>query len=733
MTSQEDKSVLSSHALIAFAFVEEAYAKTGDVVSGLLPLFAPLLAGKTGRQFDPKGFAQDVSARYGIPMSPLVAEGLVERLAEAKLLYLEDQDSRIYRVSAVKAADPGVDEKSIDGVLDDFVAFANKSLTPLGLAQAPEALKSGLLARLTSAEFLGAMERKQKNYFVGNKLTLKKPDEPEDNIDAESAVDVLSAEFALRSMEKGGASAELLVKIATGALIAEVILTLQAPGGENSLDDLSIFIDAPLLLDRLDLSSIELNEFAISLFELMEKAQVRMAVFSHTLDEMRGTILGPLDAMKRGEEPFGPLGSRIRLDSSQAAYARAVLDSLEEKLNDLHVTILDADELRTEAGLQRLSVDTEESLRNNVGPLHVGLERRIRDAASIASIMRLRPSRKARSIVEAGSVFVTRNPVVSNSSRSHLVFKGLIDRDEVPPAIMDRALAGYLWFVVGGNVGAITRKKLIANCSYVMSPKNDIISKVRQYLTEVDSGKAEMFSALLLDNRAQRCLVHSTLGFPSAVTASNVDAILQEVRESVAGELLERAAQREAEMAESHQAELSALTDAQRDAALEYENAALVDRQRAKSLIDEQARIASERAIELRETRDRIVLMEAEGRQDVDRRVGKAVSWARVSKKVVAGLLVIVYLAAVWVTYDLSPDLGVWKKVVAALVALSGFWFVPQLVFRLLGGLIWKWRFGKAVDTLGLRSNIDEFEVDVDKETAVRKDGRLSNKVDEVN
>lgn len=723
MTSQENKNVLSSHALIAFAFVEEAYAKTGDVVAGLLPLFAPLLVGKVGRQFDPKGFAQDVSARYGIPMSPLVAEGLVERLAEAKLLYLENKDSRVYRVSVLRVPDPGVDEESIDAVLDEFVGFANRSLEPLGLEQASELLKSGLLARLTSVKFLGAMERKEKNYFVGNKLTLKKLDEPEDNVDLDSAIDVLCAEFALRSMDKGGVSAELLVKIATGALIAEVILTLQSPGGAHSLEELTVFIDAPLLLDRLDLSTVELREFAASLFELMEKAQVRLAVFSHTLDEMRGTILGPLDAIKRGEEPFGPLGSRIRLDSSHAAYARGVLDSLAENVKDMQIAVLDADELRTEAGFQRLSAETEESLRNNVGPLHVGLERRIRDAASIASIMRLRSSRKARSVVEAGSLLVTRNPIVSSLSRSHLVFKGLIDTDEVPPAMMDRALAGYLWFVVGGNVGAITRQKLIANCSYVMNPKGDIISKVRQFLTEVDAKKAEMFSALLLDNRAQRCLVHATLGFPSAVTSSNVDAILQEVRESVASELLERAELREAEMTKMHQAELSSLVESKNAVTLEYESIVLAEKFRAQSLIEERDRIANEKALELQQARNQLFLKNAEARKDVDSRMVKAVSSARASKRFVAGLFVIVYFAVVWVTYDLSPDLGILKKIVAVSVALLGFWFIPQLVYKSLGGIVWKLRFYKAVETLGLCAYLDEFQVDVNAETAIRKEG----------
>lgn len=722
MTSHEEKSALSSHALIAFAFVEDAYAKTGDIVSGLLPLFAPLLAGKKGWPFDPKSFSEDVSNRYGIPMSSLVAEGLVERLAEAKLLYLEDKESRVYRVASVQIPDVTIDEESIEGVLNDFVAFANRSLTTLGLEQASEVLKSGLLERLTSAQFLSAVERKDKNYFVGNKLTLKKKEEPEDVVDLASALDVLSAEFALRSMDQGGISADSLIKIATGALIAEVVLTLQSPGGVSSLDQLSVFIDAPLLLDRLDLSSVELREFAVSLFDLMEKSQVHLAVFSHTLEEMRGTILGPLDAMRRGEDPFGPLGSRIRVDASHAAYARSVLDSLIKTVENLGITVLDADELRTEAGLQRIPLETEESLRNNVGPLHVGLERRIRDAASIASILRLRSGCTAHSIADAGSLLVTRNPLVSSLSRSHLVFKKVIGRDEVPPALMDRTLAGYLWFVVGGNVGAITRQKLIANCAYVMSPKNDIISKVRQYLTEIDADKAKLFSALLLDNRAQRCLVHATMGFPAAVTTSNVDAILREVRESVAGELIEKSERREAKMTAAHQAEISALAETQRADSLKYEGELLSLKQHAQSLIDERDRVATESRVELDEARRQLLLKEAKGREDVDSRMAQAVSAAQFSKRLVAVVLIILYLALVWVTYDLSPDLGIWKKIVALLVAVFGFWLVPQISFKFLGDAVWRWRFDRATRRLALTNYIHEFNVNPESGTVHRVD-----------
>lgn len=711
---------ISRQALAAFAFVEDAYSKTGDIVAGLIPLFAPILVGKKGRQFEPRAFADEVEARYGIPMSPLVAEGLIEPLARANLLFRESEESHIYRVAAISTPVTAVDEASLERVLGDFSAFANESLAPLGFRQDEETLKRAFLARLTSAQFLSVLERKDRNYYKGNTLALKKVEEPDEPIELQSALDVLSAEFALRAMEKGGDAAELMIKIASGALIAEVVLTLQTPSSIDTFKNLSIYVDAPLLLDLMDLSSIELKDFAISLFDLIRKAGARLAVFSHTLEEMRGTIMGPLEALSRGDEPFGPLGSRIRLDASHAAYARNVLDSLESEMNSLGIEIEDAEKLKTDETLEWLSTSMEESLRNNVGPLHVGLERRIRDAASISSIMRLRRGDHPHSISQSGSILVTRNSAVSGYSKTLLVARRIITKDEVPPAVTDRTLAGYLWFVVGGNVGQITRQKLIANCSFVMSPRNDIVSKVRQYLTELGEEKVEIFSALLLDKRAQRCLVHKTLGFPAAVTLENADALLREVKEAVASDISARAAEREAEIVEAHQREREILVKERQELERRHDVAILELKHESLARLAEVERSINTRDSELASLNTQIAKSIQETNDDVDFRIGRASSSANYFRKMFAVAFVIVYLFAVWKSYDLSPDFGAWKEVIVVLVGLMGFWIVPEFVYRFFGNRLWMWYFKREAFRLGVTSSVCKFSMDAAKGRVTR-------------
>lgn len=235
-TQTSGAGVLNPRELIAFAFVEEAYARTGDLVAGLLPLFAPVLARKPNRRFDPSEFAADVQRTYDIPMSPLVAAGLVEKLAEAGLLSVNEDEPHTYRIAARPTDTVLFDEQGAEALLAEFAAFANASLERVGLQQGPDTLDAGFLQRLTSAQFWSFTDRREKNYYRGKTISLKKvEDDEQDAVQLVQALDVLSAEFALRKLEAGGKTADLLTRLMTGALIAEVVLTLQAPSSSDVL------------------------------------------------------------------------------------------------------------------------------------------------------------------------------------------------------------------------------------------------------------------------------------------------------------------------------------------------------------------------------------------------------------------------------------------------------------------------------------------------------------------
>jgi hypothetical protein len=721
--ANSSSAAASRRELIAFVFVEESYAKSGDIVGGLLPLFAPVLAKRPNRIFDSVQFAADVQDAYDIPMSPLVADGLVEKLAEAGLLRLEDGDKHTYRITP-QSSSSQIDEAGVDELLSEFCTFAHTALDRVSLTASDEEIQTGLLKRLTTAHFLSFVDKREKNYFKGNTISLKKvEDDDQDTAQLDQALDVICAEFALKKLEQGGRTAALLLRLVTGALIAEVVLTLQQPSSNHVLASMKVVFDGPLILDYLDLSTPELKDYATDLFSLVDSASIKRVVFKHTLEEMKGTLQGPLKALQRGEEPFGPLGNRIRVNSEHAAYARTILDGLEDELQRMGFEVLNADEYLSDEYTKFCSPETEESLRNNVGPLMVNLERRIRDARSIATILRLRGSaQRFSTVAETGWILVTRNDAVANRSQSFLEVRKQIERNQVPPAITDRRLAGYLWFAVGGSVGALTRKKLIANCSYVMTPRTDVVSKARQYLCELDPAKAETFVALMRDQRAQRCLMRSTLGFPSAIRRDNAEEILQEVRSSVAEEIQAQATAREADLRASHQAEVLALEQTRLSEHLESQSALLrLSRER------EEERRATDGELAKRDQRvdaltDRLSGLESAFGSDVDRRIQRAVLSANHLKRWLKILFITIYLVTVGGSYWFLPNERTsYTLAITAAVALLAFWIVPQYIHDRIAHPLWMWRFRARCEDLGVSEYLGTYEISPSLGHAVQK------------
>ena len=714
--------------LIAFAFVEEAYSRTGDLVAGVMPLFVPVLAKKYGRKFEPTEFAADVQRTYDIPMSPLVASGLVEKLAEARLLSLDEAEPHTYRIAVREAAADQFDERGADTLLREFTEFANVSLDPLGLRQEPDLLASAFLQRLTSAQFLSFTDRREKNYYQGKKISLNKvEDDAYDAIQLEQALDVLSAEFALRKLEEGGAPAELLNRLLTGAMIAEVVLTLQASSSAEALSKVNAAFDGPLILDYLDLSSPELRDYSNDLFELVEKSGIHKVVFKHTIEEMKGTLRGPLEAMQRGDQPFGPLGNRIRLDSSHAAYARETLADLDRRVEDMGFEIIDANSLATSEVMKFCDASTEDSLRNNIGPILENLDRRIRDAQSIAAVLRARgDAGESKTIADARWILVTRNDAVAQRSHSFLVGRKLLSSDAVPPAVTDRRLAGYLWFAVGGSLGSLSRKKLVANCSNVMSPRTDVVSKVRQYLTELDPQKANLFIALMRDQRAQRCLVHSTLGFPSAVTPNNADQLLAEVRSSVAAEVREESERREAELKRAHDEQLSMMVET-------HQNEVLAREEKILNLQNDFTQHKSAATVEIgrRDTAiadlgQRLQGMEAAIESDVHSRVERAVRSANLATRLLRVMLVVAYLTLVGCAYWLTsviftPEQRAYTLMVTVFVALIGFWIVPQVLYEKMAAWLWMYWLRSRCEDFGVLDHLKRYELEPENHRVSKK------------
>jgi hypothetical protein len=715
--------------LVAFAFVQEEFARSGDIVKGLMPLFAPLLSKKTLRRFDPVEFAKDVENTYDIPMSSLVAESLVPQLTSAGLLHAETDNPHVYRVSKFNYAHPQPTESSaLEDLLADFVTYSAASLQRAKLKLTTENLKDGLLKRLTDLDFLSFLGRPDRNYFKGRKISLSMDaEEDEPPINSEQALDILCADFAIHTAETAPEKFDLLSRLGKGALIAEVVLTLQTPSADADLSAVTVLLDGPLILDSLDLSTPELKDFATALFDLIDRARLRKAVFLHTVEEMQGTIRAPLEALMRGERPYGPLGSRIRHSTTEAAYARAILNDLSNYLGRLGIEIVDASKYNTAEYKQYCPEEIEDSLRNAFGLQQDTFERRQRDAHSTATLMRMRNVVvNPQSLPDAGYVMVTRNASVAEWSRKNLIFRKRIQEVDLPPVLTDRQIAGLLWFAVGGNLGALSKTKLIANCSAALQPRADIASKLSQVLYESDPKKVEMFTALMRDQRARRSLLHETLGFPAAITRDNADALLEQMRMATADSVLRDAATRENQLRGSFTEQIANLTERNESERLQLQTE-ILQMSLAKSLAEtqreEMARAEQTRLDQLSADIDQLRMQQS---HDIDRRMQAAVIFANSARKRLKVLLVLLYASLV-VAAASAPSSSLLALVLAFTVAMAGFWFIPRVIFERPLDAVWNQHFREHTLRSEVQAHIDEFEIDCSGGTAQRLESKTKD------
>jgi hypothetical protein len=269
-STMKTESTVADRSLIAFAYLAQTARSDGDLLSGLAPMFRPLARGKVGEKFSPSEFAEQVGRVYGLKVHPWAVEDLAPRLERAGLLrkVLVDQGVHEYVYEEVGGEFSEVSEADIRLVVWRFVDFAKPLLNEHGLAESEERLGDTFLRHLVDMDFVAVLLRPDRSRELERKattLSVKKPEEQvkwETEATTEARFNVLCASFILQVHRTDTRLYDLLVRIATGALLSEVILNFQDPGTTTNLQGLTVLLDAPFVMSVLDLSGEESHIFA---------------------------------------------------------------------------------------------------------------------------------------------------------------------------------------------------------------------------------------------------------------------------------------------------------------------------------------------------------------------------------------------------------------------------------------------------------------------------------------
>ncbi|MGS0999360.1 hypothetical protein [Rhodanobacter sp. UC4451_H18] len=441
-------------------------------------------------------------------MSHTIASALKEALSEMGLLV--EPIPHKYEVANFEWAPESIDESEIVKILELFSRWAKERLAQTNRRFSEKQLEDAFLARLARPEFSSVFvdeDPEKKRRRLKGLLGLGAIDA---TVKDELFLDYLVAEFVLTANDAAPDVFEEIAKISYGSLIAEAVSGLATPTVRPAEHNLRVVLDSPLVMDLLDLNTPEHKSYAEGLVDLFISEGVRLAVFDHSVDEIRRSIKSTLGAYARGDA-FGPLAQRFKTVAGHKLYAITVMDSLESRIKDLGIAILPS-RIYEEARFKKFFPEERvDQVRNAIGDLHEHLDARIRDSMSVAVVARLKgEQRLAASLFEAGTVFVTRNSVlVKRVNRALSVGRGAPDPRFT--IVTDGQIAGFFWFVSGFKLSEnLSRRRLIANCSSAVLPRKDVISKIANVLEGLSPELKNEFEALMTDKRASLCPMRLT-------------------------------------------------------------------------------------------------------------------------------------------------------------------------------------------------------------------------------
>lgn len=683
MAEKDSEDPARKRSLIAFAFLAQAKAGETDLLSGLSPIFKPIAKANQGKKFVPEDFARQVGELYGLRIHPWAIEDFAPRLERGGVLQKVQISTHVHEFvyAPVQEEFAAVSEADIANLLGSFRQFARPLLHQNQESVPDTELDEAFLRQFRDMNFLEALlrpDRPDDGNGRQRKLRLPKSKEQlawETENEKAARLQVLCASFILHLHRTDTASYQLLLSIGSGALVSEVILDCQAPAISKQLDGLVVVLDAPFLMSLLDLSSEESHEFASAVCEELRTHSAQVVTFRHCLDELGDNLRAVVSRVREGTG-FGATARRLN-SGAFAAYANSILADPEKRLATAGIRVIEIPE--TSRTFQFFTDQDEKELFDALGYYENPLAQE-RDAASIASIVRLRKGQRSRmaGITAIGHIFVTENQFVVRRATRFLADKQLFRPGEVPPAITDRYLAGLLWVMYGGKAADLAPKLLLANCAAALEPRSDLIAKMLRFLHEVSPEQEKHFTALMTDERAGQHLMQLTLGDSQFLTRDNAVAILEDVKASLIEEHRTKASMEIDELRRAHDAAIRERQESNHQLTEQLLGASIRESELSSSLQRMKAQMSETKALLAtsveegrRQKLEQInAVMRRVGRYRTLMEIGLSVAFASAS-----GLLA-------WVaSLSLSSLASVAIGVATGGLALLGFWKLPSRLF----------------------------------------------------
>jgi hypothetical protein len=340
----DSKQPVIDRSLIAYAFLAQTNPGNGDLLYGLAPIFKPLAKMWAGQSFDPKEFSRQVEELYQIRIHPWAADDLAPRLATAGLLVKipETRQAFSYVYADISGEFDEVKEADIRLVVKRFIEYARPLCSQHKVVLDDQRLEDAFFEQLISMDFHAALLKPQRVPDTTLRLPIKgsstENGATEENDSQKSSISILCPGFIMSMYQTDPATYDLMLRIATGAMVAEAVLNIQSPGSKVNFNQLKIVLDAPFVMALLDLDEVTNRNYAKTLCDQLTSHGATLQVFMHSIEEIREAVNATLEAVDHGHGK-GSLARRVGMRTHRQ-YVLSVLANLQGELRRQGIAIV---------------------------------------------------------------------------------------------------------------------------------------------------------------------------------------------------------------------------------------------------------------------------------------------------------------------------------------------------------------------------------------------------------
>ena len=428
-----------------------------DIIDSYVPLACNCIIDNEYKQITRDDLHNNFKTTFGLNVDIGPCETILKRMVKNGCL---KKDKGIYHVETIQIQkqQKGIDERRIEADYSDIInSIIKYAKGKYSLDYQEKDIENGLLLFL-------------KEFDVDLTLASNKVETTFSKIKESKKLKYIISKYIIDIQKSDSRCFKKIVDIAKGHAIAMLISYDNASNYTGKLEDVKIYLDAPIIFNLLGINGESNLALANELVSNLKKNGAQFKIFELNNNEVVNTISDAIERLKTGNYDLR-YSSRVLRTAIREGYSantlQIKLNQLEDiyKKFDIQVVSKPDFDVKYEIDQSKLTEIIENIYTHN-GVTHLPEYKKGQienDVETISYIYRIRKNTAITNLKNCKAILLTSNEAIAFSSK-HNEVSPINTKPAIPPCLTDIFLSTILWANYPSKNNELNIKRLISEC-----------------------------------------------------------------------------------------------------------------------------------------------------------------------------------------------------------------------------------------------------------------------------